>query len=163
MSITFTISESSLGKILTARSDKGVCCIMLDNNASALKRELKRRFPKAELIEKKGADKTVTEFIEKPMKNLDMPLDLQGTPFQKKVWDALRKVPFGKTATYADIAKKIGKPTAARAVAQACGANHVALAVPCHRIVRSDGSLSGYRWGVNRKAALLAREAEPRG
>lgn len=163
MLIDFTIRHSSLGHVLVATTDKGVCCVMLDDNPEALKRELRRRFPKDELIEKAKGGKTfssVTDFVEKPRMNLDVPLDVRGTPFQKKVWDALRDVPLGQTATYADIAKKIGMPKAVRAVAQACGANHVALAIPCHRIIRSDGALSGYRWGINRKATLLEREKE---
>jgi AraC family transcriptional regulator of adaptative response/methylated-DNA-[protein]-cysteine methyltransferase len=161
--IRFAIGECSLGSILVARSDRGVCAILLGDDPEALARELQERFPRAELI---GGDADfedlvakVVGFVEAPGIGLDLPLDVQGTAFQQRVWQALRDIPPGQTATYGEIAGRIGAPTAVRAVAGACAANALAVAIPCHRVVRTDGSLSGYRWGVDRKRALLAREA----
>jgi AraC family transcriptional regulator of adaptative response/methylated-DNA-[protein]-cysteine methyltransferase len=158
--VGYTISESSLGLVAIAATDKGVCAILFGRNAGELRRDLRARFPKAKLTEgsstKARAD--VLAFIESPRRAPGFALDPAGTEFQKKVWRALREIPAGSTASYADIAKKIGEPKAPRAVAQACGANPIAVAIPCHRVVRSDGSLSGYRWGAERKRALLARE-----
>ena len=160
--IRFAVGECSLGSILVAATEKGVCAIQFGDGPDGLVRGLQDRFPKAELI---GADAeferlvaTVVAYVEAPQA-LDLPLDVQGTAFQQRVWDALRKIPLGTTASYADIAEAIGAPKAVRAVALACAANPTALAIPCHRVVRSDGSLSGYRWGVERKRALLDREA----
>lgn len=161
--IRFAVGECSLGAILVARSDKGICAITLDDDPEALVRDLQDRFPKAELI---GGDTEfeqlvaqVVGFIEAPRIGLDLPLDVRGTAFQERVWQALRRIPAGETASYADIAQRIGEPKAARAVAQACAANKIAVAIPCHRVVRHDGGLSGYRWGVERKRALLERES----
>ena len=161
--IRFAIGECSLGSILVASSDRGVCAIMLGDEPEALARDLQKRFPRAELI---GGDAEFEElvakvvgFIEAPGLGLDLPLDVQGTAFQQRVWEALRAIPAGRTATYGEIAARIGAPRAVRAVAGACAANPVAVAIPCHRVVRTDGSLSGYRWGVERKRALLARES----
>ena len=161
-SIEFAIGESSLGAILVARSQRGVCAISLGDDAEALLRELQDRFPRAELI---GGDATfetlvaqVVGLIEQPNLGIDLPLDVRGTAFQQRVWQALRQIPSGETASYAQIAQRIGSPTAVRAVAQACAANTLAVAIPCHRVVRSDGALSGYRWGVERKRELLSRE-----
>jgi AraC family transcriptional regulator of adaptative response/methylated-DNA-[protein]-cysteine methyltransferase len=140
-----------------------VCSIALGDDPDALARELQDQFPQARL---KGGDAgfearvaQVVGFVEAPGLGLDLPLDVRGTAFQQRVWQALREIPPGSTATYADIARRIGSPKSHRAVAQACGANPLAVAIPCHRVVRSDGSLSGYRWGVERKATLLASEA----
>jgi AraC family transcriptional regulator of adaptative response/methylated-DNA-[protein]-cysteine methyltransferase len=162
--IRFAIGECSLGSILVARSDRGVCAILLGDNPDALARELQERFPRAVLI---GGDAEfeqlvakVVGFVEAPALGLDLPLDLRGTAFQQRVWQALREIPAGKTASYAEVAARIGAPGAVRAVAQACGANGLAVAIPCHRVVRTDGTLSGYRWGVERKRALLEREAQ---
>lgn len=161
--IRFAVGQCTLGAILVARSDKGICAIALSDNPDQLVRDLQDRFPKANLI---GGDrhfeKVVAEvigFVEAPQIGLDLPLDLRGTAFQQRVWQALRDIPPGKTTSYADIARSIGRPSAIRAVAQACGANEIAVAIPCHRVVRSDGALSGYRWGVERKRALLEKEA----
>jgi AraC family transcriptional regulator of adaptative response/methylated-DNA-[protein]-cysteine methyltransferase len=162
-SIRFAVGECSLGSILVARSDKGVCAILLGDDPDALARDLQDRFPRADLI---GADADferlvakIVGLVEAPAKGLDLPLDVRGTAFQQRVWQALRKIPAGSTASYADIAQRIGSPRAVRAVAQACAANAIAVAIPCHRVVRNDGALSGYRWGVERKRALLEREA----
>ncbi len=158
--ISYAISTCSLGTILVANKGSDVCCIILGDNQKILLKELHARFPKAEFLESDSSKivNHVADFVEHPSSKWSLPLDLQGTPFQKSVWKALQKIPAGKTATYLDIATKIGQPKAVRAVAQACGANPVAVAIPCHRVVRSDGGLSGYRWGVERKAELLKRE-----
>jgi AraC family transcriptional regulator of adaptative response/methylated-DNA-[protein]-cysteine methyltransferase len=160
--IRFAVGDSSLGKVLVASTERGVCAIFLDDAVEPMVEELKRRFPKAKLI---GGDKDfeklvakVVAFVEAPKHGLDLPLDLQGTAFQQRVWNALREIPLGETRTYGDIAKKIGAPDAVRAVGTACGANHVSLAVPCHRVVGKTGALTGYRWGVERKKTLLERE-----
>jgi AraC family transcriptional regulator of adaptative response/methylated-DNA-[protein]-cysteine methyltransferase len=161
--IRFAVGECSLGSILVARSAKGICAITLGDDPDALARDLQDRFPKATLI---GGDADfealvarVVGFVEAPRIGLDLPLDVQGTAFQQRVWQALREIPAGETASYAEVARRIGEPKAVRAVAQACGANRIAVAIPCHRVVRMDGALSGYRWGVERKRALLDKEA----
>ncbi len=160
--IRFAIGECSLGAILVARSEKGVCAIMMGEDPDVLSRELQDRFRNARLI---GADSDfeamvakVVAFVEAPGLGLDLPLDVRGTAFQQRVWRALQAIPAGATASYADVARAIGAPQAVRAVASACAANPVALAIPCHRVVRRDGALSGYRWGVERKRVLLERE-----
>ncbi len=161
--LKFATGECSLGSILVAASDKGVAAILIGDDAEELVRDVQDRFPRARLV---GGDRAfekvvakVVGFVEAPQTGLDLPLDVQGTAFQHRVWKALRDIPAGKTATYAEIARRIGKPDAVRAVAGACAANKIAVAIPCHRVVRTDGSLSGYRWGVKRKRALLDREA----
>jgi len=163
--IRFAIGECSMGSILVARSDRGVCAILLGDDPEALARSLQERFPRAELV---GGDTEFEElvakvvgFVEAPGLGLDLPLDVRGTAFQQRVWLALREIPAGRTATYGEIAGRIGAPGAVRAVAGACAANPLAVAIPCHRVVRTDGSLSGYRWGVERKRALLERESRP--
>lgn len=163
--IRFAVGECSLGSILVAASDRGICAILLGDDPDALTRDLQDRFPDANLI---GGDAEferlvakVVGFVEAPRTGLDLPLDVRGTAFQQRGWQALRKIPAGSRASYADIAEHIGSPKSVRAVAQACGANAVAVAIPCHRVVRSDGGLSGYRWGVARKRALLEREGAP--
>ena len=160
--IRFAVGQCSLGAILTAQSDKGVCAILLGDDPDALLRDLQDRFPTARLI---GGDAAyeqqmakVVGLIEAPALGLDLPLDVRGTAFQQRVWRALQAIPAGETASYRDIACQIGAPKAVRAVAQACAANSLAVAIPCHRVVRQDGALSGYRWGVERKKALLQRE-----
>ncbi len=161
--IRFAVGECSLGSILVAATDKGVCAILLGDEPQSLVRDLQDRFPRANLI---GGDRgfeqlvaKVVGFVEAPALGLDLPLDVRGTAFQQRVWQALRAIPAGATASYTDIAKRIGAPKAVRAVGLACAANAIAVAIPCHRVVRTDGALSGYRWGVERKRALLAREA----
>jgi AraC family transcriptional regulator of adaptative response/methylated-DNA-[protein]-cysteine methyltransferase len=162
-SIRFAVGECSLGSILVAVTDKGVCAIRFGDDPDVLVRDLQDRFPKARLI---GADAgfeqlvaKVVGFVEAPVLGLDLPLDVRGTAFQQRVWQALREIPSGSTASYAEIARRVGRPKAVRAVARACASNAIAVAIPCHRVVRNDGAISGYRWGVERKRALLAREA----
>lgn len=161
--IRFAVGECSLGSILVARSERGVCAILLGDDPDALARDLEDRFPQARLI---GGDAgfedlvaKVVGFVEAPALGLDLPLDVRGTAFQQRVWQALREIPAGETVSYADVASRIGAPKSVRAVAQACAANAIAVAIPCHRVVRNDGGLSGYRWGVARKRALLERES----
>jgi AraC family transcriptional regulator of adaptative response/methylated-DNA-[protein]-cysteine methyltransferase len=160
--IRFAIAETSLGALLVAASQKGVCAILMGDNPEKLLQDLQDRFTRARLV---GGDAKfeklvakVIGLVERPRKDLDLPLDIRGTAFQQRVWKALTTIPAGKTASYAQIARKIGKPSAVRAVAQACAANSLAIAIPCHRVVKTDGGLSGYRWGVARKQELLARE-----
>lgn len=160
--IMFALAQCSLGAILVARSEKGVCAISLGDDAEVLLRELQDRFPRAELIGGDAAFETlvahVIGLVEAPNLGLDLPMDLRGTAFQQRVWQALRQIPAGQTVSYAQIAAAIGSPRSARAVAGACAANTLAIAIPCHRVVRSDGGISGYRWGVARKQTLLLRE-----
>jgi len=160
--IRFAIGECSLGSILVAASERGVCAIFMGDDPDALAKNLQDRFPRAALIAgDRGFEKLVARvvgFIEAPKVGLDLPLDVRGTAFQQRVWQALREIPIGSTSSYSEIADRIGSPKAVRAVAQACASNGLAVAIPCHRVVRSDGNLSGYRWGVERKRALLKRE-----
>ncbi len=160
--IRFAVGKCSLGSILVAQSDRGICAIFLGDDPDSLVRELQDQFPKANFI---GGDARfeqlvakVIGFVETPALGLDLPLDIRGTAFQQRVWQSLRKIPAGSTASYTEVAKLIGSPNSVRAVAQACGANALAVAIPCHRVLRSDGALSGYRWGVERKRALLEKE-----
>jgi len=162
--IRFAIGECSLGSILVAASERGVCAILLGDDPDELVRDLQDRFPRAALI---GGDRgfegvvsKVVGFVEAPGLGLDLPMDVRGTAFQQRVWLALQGIPAGRTASYTEIARRIGAPTAARGVARACAANALAVAIPCHRVVRTDGGLAGYRWGVERKRALLDREAK---
>jgi AraC family transcriptional regulator, regulatory protein of adaptative response / methylated-DNA-[protein]-cysteine methyltransferase len=160
--IRYAFGESSLGQVLVATSGKGVCSILIGIAQDALTQELRDRFPRARLtVADAGFKKTVVKVIrlvEAPASNIDLPLDVRGTAFQHRVWKALREIPAGTTSTYTEIARRIGKPKAVRAVAGACAANPVAVAIPCHRVVRSDGYLAGYHWGVERKRELLRRE-----
>ena len=163
--IKFAVGECSLGSILVAATEKGVCAILIGDDPDELAHDLQDRFPRAELIGGDAAFEAlvagVVGFVEAPAFGCDLPLDVRGTAFQQRVWQALRAIPAGETASYAEIARRIGAPRSARAVAQACAANNIAVAIPCHRVVRNDGALSGYRWGVERKRALLARESRP--
>ncbi|WP_149196283.1 bifunctional DNA-binding transcriptional regulator/O6-methylguanine-DNA methyltransferase Ada [Luteimonas suaedae] len=161
--IRFAVGQCSLGAILVASSEKGIAAILLGDAPETLLHNLQDQFPKAQLI---GGDRAyeslvarVVGVVEAPGLGLDLPLDIRGTAFQQRVWQALRDIPAGRTATYAEVARRIGTPKSVRAVAGACAANALAVAIPCHRVVRSDGALSGYRWGVERKRALLEREA----
>ena len=161
--IRFAVGECSLGSILVAATAKGVCTILLGDDPAALTRELEDHFPRAELV---GGDREfesmvarIVGLVETPSLGLDLPLDIRGTAFQRRIWLALCDVPAGQTASYSEIADRAGSPKAARAVARACAANPLAVAIPCHRVVQKDGTPGGYRWGVERKQALLAREA----
>ena len=161
--IRFAVGDCSLGSILVAATAKGVCAILMGDDPDALVRDLQDRFPRAVLT---GGDREfdatvakVLSFVEAPGLGLDLPLDVRGTAFQQRIWQALRTIPAGATASYSEIAQQIGAPKSVRAVAQACAANSIAVAIPCHRVVRHDGGLSGYRWGVERKRVLLDREA----
>jgi AraC family transcriptional regulator of adaptative response/methylated-DNA-[protein]-cysteine methyltransferase len=163
IALRFALGQCSLGAILVAASDKGIAAILLGDDPAALLRDLEDRFANANLI---GGDATfedvvakVVGLVERPETQFDLPLDVRGTAFQHRVWQALRQIPAGTTASYSDIANRIGMPKAVRAVAAACAANNIAVAIPCHRVVRSDGALSGYRWGIDRKRELLKRES----
>jgi AraC family transcriptional regulator, regulatory protein of adaptative response / methylated-DNA-[protein]-cysteine methyltransferase len=160
--IRFAVGQTSLGSVLVAATPSGICAVLLGDDPQALVRDLQDRFGRAELV---GDDAQFEQWvarviglIESPGTGADLPLDLRGTTFQQRVWHALRSIPPGTTVSYADLAARLGVPRAARAVAQACGANPIAVAIPCHRVIRTDGSVSGYRWGVERKRALLERE-----
>jgi AraC family transcriptional regulator of adaptative response/methylated-DNA-[protein]-cysteine methyltransferase len=163
MDIKFAVGECSLGSIVVAQSQKGVCCVLLGDDPEDLVRSLQDRFPRANLLggdrdfEKVVAD--VVGFVEQPGIGFELPLDVRGTAFQQRVWQALIEIPAGQTASYTEIAQRIGAPKSARAVAAACAANNIAVAIPCHRVVRNDGALSGYRWRVERQRALLKAEA----
>ncbi len=160
--ISYAIDHSSLGAVLVARSKLGLCAILFGEGLEDLRQELAARLPGVTLVpDGSGLDGMVDQvvsMIETPHRPAALPLDPQGTAFQQRVWAALREIPPGQTASYQEIAERIGAPSAVRAVAQACGANLLAVAIPCHRVVRSDGDLGGYRWGVERKRALLAHE-----
>ena len=162
--ICYAVVSTWLGWALVAATARGICMTALGDDRAALGVELRRRFPAAELIAADDAlagwAERVVRFITRPSEQLDLPLDIRGTAFQAQVWRALQKIPPGRTATYSEIAAALGRPTAVRAVAQACASNKLAVLVPCHRVVRRDGDISGYRWGVERKRALIARERE---
>jgi AraC family transcriptional regulator of adaptative response/methylated-DNA-[protein]-cysteine methyltransferase len=164
--IRFAVGDCSLGSVLVAQSDKGICAILLGNDPDALLRDLQDRFPRANLLGGEASFErcvaAVVRMVDAPSQGLKLPLDVRGTVFQQKVWQALLRIPAGATASYAEIARRIGAPQSARAVAQACAANALAVAIPCHRVVRRDGALSGYRWGIERKRALLEREGDSR-
>lgn len=161
--IRFAVGQCSLGAILVAASERGICAILLGDDADVLVRDLQDRFPRASLLGGEAGFEqwvaAVVGLVEAPEIGLSLPLDIRGTAFQQRVWQALREIPAGQTASYTEVARRIGLPRAVRAVAGACAANALAVAIPCHRVVRTDGSLSGYRWGIERKRALLEREA----
>lgn len=160
--VHFSIEQCSLGLALIAKSHKGICAIMLGDTAEELISDFQKRFRMFNLVKANKfiaeITKEVINYIEAPKHAFKLPLDIYGTKFQQKTWQALREIPFGTTVSYTDIAKKINLPKAVRAVAQACGANPIAVLIPCHRVLRLDGSLSGYRWGIHRKKILLERE-----
>lgn len=161
--IRFAVAECSLGAILVAATERGICAILIGDHPEPLVEDLQARFPQAELRgAEDGFERTVAQVIgmvEAPRIGLDLPLDVRGTAFQQRVWQALRAIPSGQTVTYAELAERVGLAGGARAVAGACAANPVAVAIPCHRVVRTGGALSGYRWGIERKRALLERES----
>ncbi len=160
--ITFSFGEASLGAILVAQSSRGVCAILLGDDCPKLVQELRDHFAEARLVADNArltdTIAAVVDAIERPQHPLELQLDVRGTEFQRKVWRVVREIPPGTTTSYAEIARRIGSPKALRAVAGACAANVLAFAIPCHRVLRSNGSLSGYRWGMARKRALLNRE-----
>lgn len=162
LSIRFAIAQSYLGWVLVAATSKGICRIDIGDTPQDLRARLQGSFPGAQLgTDDPHFEDTVSQvlaFLERPQQGWQLPLDIQGTAFQRRVWSALREIPAGSTASYGDVAAQIGKPTAARAVAQACAANKIAVAIPCHRVVRSDGQVGGYRWGAARKEVILERE-----
>ncbi|KQU83378.1 cysteine methyltransferase [Mesorhizobium sp. Root102] len=162
--IAYAIGESAIGNILAARSHIGVCAILIGSDADALEQDLGDRFSGKVLVEDETTLRddlaAIARFIETPSIGLDLPLDMRhGTPFQQRVWDVLRTIPCGETIPYTALARRLGQPNGARAVATACAANAIALGIPCHRVVRADGTLAGYRWGVERMRALLNKEA----
>lgn len=162
--IRFAIGECSLGSILVAQSNRGICAILLGDDPDRLAHDLQAGFPRANLIggdaESEQLIAMIAGFIEAPGIGLDLPLDVRGTPFQQRVWRALRDIPAGQTVSYTEIARRLGAPKSVRAVARACAANKLAVAIPCHRVMRQNGALAGYRWGVERKRALLEKEAD---
>ena len=167
MHITYTIVASTFGQLLIATTERGVCAVALGDSEGALERSLREDFPSAEI---ERADDAHHEWVEEIVSHigggnvgLATPLDLRGTEFQQQVWALLRKIPPGRTRSYAEIAAELGNPRATRAVARACASNRIAVVIPCHRVVRTDGALGGYRWGVDRKEHLLARERERKG
>ncbi len=163
--IRFALGSCALGAVLVAQTQRGICAILMGDDPDALVRDLQDRFPKAHIVgAADGLEQVVAQvvgLVESPARGLDLPLDVRGTAFQARVWQALQAVPCGSTVNYTQLAQRIGSPKAVRAVAQACAANPIAVAIPCHRVVRRDGDISGYRWGVDRKRALLLREGAP--
>jgi AraC family transcriptional regulator of adaptative response/methylated-DNA-[protein]-cysteine methyltransferase len=162
--IRYAIASCDLGYALVAATDMGICAITLGDSPAPLQDDLRRRFPKAELrADDPGLDQAVTQvlaLIESPRRGLDLPLDIRGTAFQRRVWQALQEIPTGTTTSYGELAARIEQPTAARAVAQACAANPISVAIPCHRVRRGNGELGGYHWGLERKRILLERESK---
>ncbi len=159
--IRFATRQCWLGEALVATSEEGLCFLAFGDKEHDLLAHLEARFPKARVLRDRDESRVdkVLRFVEAPAEDFDFPIDIQGTPFQRRVWAALREIPAGATASYSQIAQRIGEPKAVRAVAAACAANKIAMAIPCHRVLRSDGSLCGYRWGVERKRALIERES----
>jgi AraC family transcriptional regulator of adaptative response/methylated-DNA-[protein]-cysteine methyltransferase len=158
----FVVEKSFLGWVLIAATAKGICAVEFGDSPAIQEYRLRERFSKAVILDNDDMFKTrvkqILAHLEKPQRSLDLPLDIQGTAFQRIVWTALREIPPGSTASYADIAAKIGWPKSSRSVARACASNKIAVAIPCHRVVRRDGRLGGYRWGLERKRTVLARE-----
>ena len=167
MEIHYTIVNSPLGRLLVGATDKGISALYLGKSDNELERALREEYPRAEISEDIHARAALKEWVQKILAHLkgqephlDLPTDVQGTAFRRRVWEELRKIPYGSTVTYTEIARRIGKPQAIRAVAHACATNPVSVVVPCHRVVRQDGSLAGYRWGLERKEALIEKEAK---
>lgn len=161
--LSYATSDSTFGRMLVARSAKGVCAILIDDDDDELEADLAFRFPKAKLVRNEPVVHDdlakVIRFVDKPCEGLHLTLDMRGTPFQRSVWQKLRAIPVGRTLTYMEVARRISPLTSARAVAGACAANPIALAIPCHRVVRTNGDLAGYRWGIERKRELIRKEA----
>lgn len=169
LTLQITIAPCSLGHVLIATTERGICAILLGDTPDAVRTDLDQRFPRAKILQLASKDapqrdqiiKQVVALVDHPTQHQELPLDVQGTAFQQRVWQALRKIPVGTTVSYRELANSIGAPTAARAIATACAANPCAVAIPCHRVVRSSGELAGYRWGIERKRTLLDREKSP--
>ncbi len=168
MQIDFTIADSPLGRLLVGATEKGISAVYLGNSDALLEKELRKEYPHAEISRNAKAAALLHEWVKQIVAHLsgraphlDLPTDVQATAFQRRVWEELRKIPYGKTATYTEVARRIGKPTGVRAVARACATNPVSVVVPCHRVVRKGGDLAGYRWGLERKQALLENESRP--
>jgi AraC family transcriptional regulator of adaptative response/methylated-DNA-[protein]-cysteine methyltransferase len=162
--IAYTTVATALGRLLVAATERGVCRVALGDTDAALEAELIAEFPAARVVQDKsgklaGSVSAILAYLDGREPDLDLPLDIRATAFQRRVWQELQKIPFGQTRTYAEIARRIGQPKAARAVARACATNPAALIIPCHRVVRGNGDFGGYRWGVERKEALLESEA----
>ncbi len=161
--IAYAVVPCSLGRLLVAATPRGVCRVSLGDNTAALESDLAAEFPAAHIFKDQltleGAVTAILGYLDGSEPHLALPLDIRATAFQRRVWQELQKIPYGETRSYADVAKRIGRPTASRAVARACAMNPAALVIPCHRVVREDGEMGGYRWGLERKEALLAREA----
>lgn len=158
------VGESTLGAVLVAATERGVCAILLGHDGEMLLRELQDLFPNAVIVAgdagfRRWVGRAIT-MVNEPEQAIDLPLDIRGTAFQQRVWDELRRIPAGTTTTYTSLAKKIGRPKAVRAVASACASNRIAIAIPCHRVIRLSGNPAGYRWGLERKKELLQREAQ---
>jgi AraC family transcriptional regulator, regulatory protein of adaptative response / methylated-DNA-[protein]-cysteine methyltransferase len=164
LSIAYAITETDLGSMLVAATDRGICMIAFGDDQEELIRDLTQTFPRAQISRNPrqltAHVEAVVKLIKQPSQSLDLPLDIQGTAFQQRVWQALRQIPAGETITYSQLAKKIGRPKSTRAVASACARNKLAVAIPCHRVINSTGGLSGYRWGIQRKKQLLQRERQ---
>jgi AraC family transcriptional regulator of adaptative response/methylated-DNA-[protein]-cysteine methyltransferase len=167
MQIHYTIVDSPLGKLLLAATDKGVSALYLGKSADQLTGELREEYPRAELVRDGEGPAYLQGWVGKVLAHLkgrephlDLPTDVQATAFQRRVWEELRRIPYGTTRTYTQVARAIGKPSAIRAVARACATNPVSVIVPCHRVVREDGNLAGYRWGLDRKQRLIEQEAD---
>ena len=162
MNINYIITDCELGKLLVARTPRGICSVTFGDSVKELREGLAKEFPKAEIAEDekdlKNAVDSITKYLQGKNKRLILPLDLQATAFQMQVWDFLKKIPYGETRSYSEVAESLGDKKKVRAVAQACAKNRVAVVIPCHRVVASNGKLSGYRWGVERKKALLEGE-----
>lgn len=164
MKIEYTITDSDLGKLLIARTEKGICAVTFGDDENVLTENLSKEYPHAEITENNESLKTYVEAILANLagadKTLDLPLDIQATTFQMRVWELLRKIPYGETVSYSDIAERLDNKNAVRAVATACASNRVALVIPCHRVIGKSGNLSGYRWGIERKKAILKKEKQ---
>lgn len=162
MQIAYTITECSLGRLLVAATDVGICSVTLGEEDETLTHNLRAEYPQAEYAEDNRAlqahVQAILHYLNGQQPHLDLPLDVRATAFQQRVWEELRRIPYGTTASYSEIARRLGQPSATRAVARACATNPVALVTPCHRVVRENGDLSGYRWGIERKRKLLAQE-----
>ncbi len=163
MQISYTIANTSLGKVLVASTERGVSAVYLGENERHLAEELRKEYPKAEIVRTADSHenwmKEIVRRVEGSAPSVELPLDVQATAFQRRVWQELQRIPRGATRTYTQVAKSLGKPRSVRAVARACATNPVSIVVPCHRVIRSDGALAGYRWGLSRKEKLLQREA----